>query len=455
LLAVLAASLFVSDDASLPAAASSPPTIVGEFVPGEVLVGVQERLPETIDVAAAVAGARFLERIPRLGVFRIGLPPVLEVAEAIAIYERFPWVRYAEPNYILRATIVPNDPCYTGSVPLGCASGQSWYYNLLEGPAAWDVEKGNPSIIVAVLDTGIDLNHPDLNDKLVPGAAFVSCIDDPFTATPCDFFPSPGCSPAPTNPQDDDPQGHGTMVGGIVGAESHNAQGVVGTAWRARLMPVKVLDCQGSGLLSDVAQGILHAAENGAKVINMSFASCVRFQGPICSDTGPTCQSIDPSATLRSAVQRAHRSGATLVAAAGNQNCPVVAFPAAYSAVVAVGASGGQSSPNTRASFSNWGQSGTPQIDVVAPGVGICSTDLNDAYGCGSGTSFSTPLVSGLAALILSRDRFATNEGVRFFLCASAVDLPDAGEGGWDGCGRIDMLEALPAVSFVPGISRN
>jgi subtilisin family serine protease len=370
-----------------------------------------------------------VERNPTLGLYRLRLPEGVDVQQAAALYSELPWVEYAEPNYIVRAAIVPDDPLYPAH--------QAWYYDLINAPAGWAIERGRPAIIVAVLDTGVDLDHPDLQSKIWTNAREVvgngidddgnGCIDDVHG---CDFVPLPPSS----DPSDD--HGHGTMVAGILGAGSDNGLGVAGTAWAATVMPVKVLDSTGAGTASDVAQGIVYAAKSGAQVINMSMAR------------------PSPSRALEEAVKEAHDSfGVILVAATGNEGQEGVGYPAAYPAVIAVSAFD-HSDPNSRASFSNWG----PQVNVAAPGVDVFSTHLGGGYATGEGTSFATAFVSGLVALLLSQDSSRSDDDIRAILRISSDDLPDGNTPNWDGWGRLNMGKALNTHVYrtvVPGVVRN
>ncbi|MEX0801439.1 MAG: S8 family serine peptidase [Dehalococcoidia bacterium] len=413
-LAALAVLVSDSSDAPRAFAADDLP----EYVPGELLVKVRPSASDSADVTAAVDGARAAEEIESLDVTRVALPPDVSVEEAVSEFRAQPWVEYAEPNYYVRATITPNDPNY---------GSQSWYYNLIKAPQAWDIQTGSSAVTVAVLDTGIDTNHTDLDGKIVPGTAFISFPTDSGDAD--GFADCP--DPHPASSYEDD-YGHGSMVSGIVGAETNNALRVSGTSWGAKIMPVKVLDCNGAGTTGDVAAGITFAAQNGADIINMSLEGTVI--------TSPPCGS-----TLNNAINTAVDTyGVTIVAAAGNSNAGQVACPAYHPKVIAVGASGGQSSPNARGGcpsscFSNWG----PQIDVAAPGVGICSTNNSGSWGCGSGTSFASPQVAGGAALILSQNPTFTPQQVQSALCTSAFNLADGSTPNWDGCGRINLQAAL------------
>ena len=197
----------------------------------------------------------------------------------------------------------------------------------IDAPEAWDVITGSTDILIAVVDTGVDYTHPDLSDGRVR-----TDIDRDFVNNDNDAK---------------DDQGHGTHVAGIIAAAA-NGSGTVGILWQASILPVKVLSAQGSGSADQVAQGIQYAADQGARVINMSLGA------PLCSQT------------IADAVNYAFDKGAVIVAAAGNDGS-VVGYPARHERVVAVAAT---DSKDRRATFSNRG----PEVDVAAPGVAILST---------------------------------------------------------------------------------
>jgi len=440
-LSLLAAAFLLANNVPYPSASSqvlapdvdlvsAQPAGAAEFVPGEVLVKSNLPLPPAAVAAVLrLTGGVVIEHNPSLGLYRLRLPEEVDVRQASTLYNALPWVEYAEPNYIVRAAISPDDPFYSPK--------QSWYYDIINAPAGWDIERGRSAIIVAVLDTGVDLDHPDLESKLWINAREVvgndmddddnGCIDDVHG---CNFVALPPSS----DPGDD--HGHGTMVAGILGARSNNGLGVAGTAWGVTLLPVKVLDSTGAGTASDVAQGIVYAAKSGAQVINLSMAR------------------PSPSRALEGAVKEAHDVfGAILVGASGNEGQEGVGYPAAYPGVIAVSAFD-RSDPNSRASFSNWG----PEVNVAAPGVGVFSTHLNGGYATGEGTSFATAFVSGLVALILSQDSSRSDDDIRALLRISSDDLPDGDTPSWDGWGRLNMGRALNTHAFrsvVPGVVRD
>lgn len=410
----LLAALVIVTLAALPVSAQAPvPTTTPPpadfdvpqtgYVPGEILVKFKPNLSRlgaqaTLgDNGLQVAGA-----VQPIGVLKVAVEPGQELA-AIDALERDPNVLYAEPNYIAIALdTIPNDAGYASQ----------WGLPKIGAPSAWDITTASSNVVIAVVDTGIDLDHPDFScpGKLLGGRNFVS----------------PGASP-------NDDHGHGTHVAGIAAACTNNVTGVAGVAWGARLMPVKVLDYRGSGAYEQVANGITYAADQGADVINLSLGG-----------TGP-------NNTLSDAVEYARNRGALVVAAAGNcgSGCWMggqyyynpLFYPAAYPATLAVAATG---SSDNWASFSEH----HPYVDVAAPGVSIYST-LIDGYGTMDGTSMATPFVSGLAALIWSLNPGLSPDQVRDIIQDTADDLQTPpGEGGpgkddYTGYGRINAGRAL------------
>lgn len=323
-----------------------------------------------------------------LGVYGLQVPS-REVARIIAELSKSPDFLYAEPNYEIYAQeIIPNDP------------GWNLQYNMtaIRAPQGWVYSTGSSAVTIAIVDSGVDMTHPDLFGKIVAGYDFVNDDNDPA-----------------------DDYGHGTHVAGLAAAFGNNGIGIAGTSWGARIMPVKVLNSSGLGTYANAAAGIVWAADQGAQVINLSFGG------------------IAPSSVLEDAVNYAAARGIVLVGAAGNNGSPSVLYPAAYPAVIAVSAT---NSANQRASFSNYG----PQIELAAPGAGIYSLHLGGGYLIRNGTSMSAPQVSGLAAILLGLPGNASASAVRGQMQASALDL---GPAGWDsefGFGLIQMDAAMLLV---------
>ncbi|ADG83165.1 S8 family serine peptidase [Thermincola potens] len=299
-----------------------------------------------------------------------------------------PLVQNVQPNYIYKPFALPRDPMYF----------RQWALKKINAEQGWNITQGRKSVIIAVLDTGVDVNHPDLRNKLVPGTNTVN--------------------PLKSNRDDD---GHGTHVAGIAAAVSNNGIGIAGVAGNCKIMPVKVFDYWGGSDIS-VADGIIWAADHGANVINMSFGTMAN------------------STMLNEAIEYARKKGVIMVAAAGNWANQYISYPAALSQVIAVSAT---DKNDKLADFSSYG----PEIDVCAPGEKIFSTywdpHKGSTYGELSGTSMAAPQVAGLAALLISAKPWLTPDEVRQIIESSAKDL---GEPGWDpqyGHGRIDIFKAL------------
>jgi subtilisin family serine protease len=328
--------------------------------------------------------------------FRIRIASDTDVVEAAARIAEVSTVENAEPNRWREATIVPNDPQFPNQ----------WGLSKINAPAAWDRTTGSPSVIVAVIDSGCDLDHPELAPLLVPGFDMVDLGPAPVPQTGWRFEGDfAGRDPIP-----EDEVGHGTHVSGTIACLSNNAASVAGVNWQTKIMPIKALTrmvrisdgrVTGVGSSADIAAAIRHAADNGAHVINMSLGS------------------NSPTQVESSAVAFAISKGLVVVAAMGNDGTNNQSFPAAYSGVVSVGAI---DSADHRASFSQTG----PHIDVAAPGVGILSTYLAGGTATLNGTSMATPHVSGVAALIKAAKPTVTGTEIADILRSTARPLRDA-----------------------------
>lgn len=404
-------------------------------VPASALVPGRATVSFTADVSdkqahslVAAAGGSVLLAIPHLNVYEVALPEGSSVADGIAALSALPGAVRAEPEERLESAFHPNDPLY--------APYQS-YLPLLHAEEAWDIQQGDPRITVAVLDSGVDITHPDLAGQIwtnpTPGAW--GCGDDEHG---CNFVNPRNVDPSCPNPDPDAVPNpdirpyyyHGTFVSGIIGAATNNGIGVAGVSPHVSLMPVRVGDCIRPNDPA-LAAGLMYAADNGAWIANISIGgSCLR-----------------PPSYLANAIAYAQQRNVVIVAAAGNSGSPCVETPANIDGVIAVGAlaPGGQ----TRATFSSYG----PQISVVAPGERIISTvpqtdrpAPRDFYDQQDGTSFSAPMVAGLAHLLLSQDSVMTPDVVRGLIERGAVPLADGRTPGWAGAGRIDLAASLRLV---------
>lgn len=346
---------------------------------------------ERLQAHAEYGGAVAKDIFP-LGV-QIVKVPADKMADVLARYRANPRVAYAEPDYVASGGFTPNDTYY---------ASRQYGPQKIQADQAWDITTGDPSVVVAVLDSGADFSHPDLQGKLVAGWDYVNNDGDPA-----------------------DDHGHGTHVAGIIGAATDNNEGVAGVGFNTRLLVVKVLDQNNNGYYGDIVSGIVYAADQGAKVINLSL--------------GGTAWSL----TLWEAVEYAWNKGCLLVAAAGNENSNTPFYPAAFDHVMGVSAT---DSNDERWSLSNYGD----YISVAAPGMGVYSTDwLGGAgpYAARSGTSQAAPHVSGVAALLLANDSSLTNAQLWSTIESTADDLGDAGWDPYFGYGRVNAYRALGGSS--------
>jgi hypothetical protein len=337
-------------------------------------------------------GSQVIDEIPQIRVQRVSAPRGRELAHA-AKYSHNPNVEFAELDYFAEGmSITPNDPYFA-----------SWQYglNVIQTPTAWDITTGSASVIIAIVDTGVDYTHPDLAGKVLSGYDF---YDNDNNAM--------------------DENHHGTHIAGIIGAVANNGIGIAGITWQNPILPVKVYDALGNSLYSIVAKGIIYATDRGARVINLSLGA-------------PTSNS-----TLQSAVDYAYNHGVVLAAAAGNNGTLGIVYPAAYPNVIAVGASDGN---DQRSTISNYGT----ELDVIAPDGGFSTCLLGRIESLG-GTSMSTAYVSAVCGLILSVNPSLTPTDVMRIIRDSA---DDKGTIGWDmytGYGRLNAYKAVVMATATP-----
>ncbi|HSQ60445.1 MAG TPA: S8 family serine peptidase, partial [Acidobacteriota bacterium] len=378
----------------------------------------------------------------RLGMDRIyvlRLADSRRVPEAVAAFARHAEVDRAEADAFgegaaagSSAALIPNDTYFsrqwafrndgTNAPGSGEIAGSD-----VKATEAWEVTTGSSDILVAVLDTGIKLDHPDFAGRIwaFPGEIPGNGLDDDGNGFIDDVH---GWNFANANNDVRDNHGHGTNVASIIGATANNALGYAGLDWRCRIMPLKILDSSNFGLYTWWGGAIYYAANNGARVLSMSVGG-----------TGP-------SLILESALQYAHGRGCVVTAAMMNNGSNLIAYPAAYDHdVMGIGAT---DSRDDRASFSNFGA----HIDVVAPGIGIyglwyaSDTNYDVAF---SGTSMATPMVSALASLLFGQDPSRTPDQVMNIIRGTADDLVGRafedlpGFDVYHGYGRINCFRAV------------
>ncbi|MEV0153010.1 S8 family serine peptidase [Micromonospora sp. NPDC050686] len=343
------------------------------------------------DKALSRRAARIASEVGRTGYVKVQTDG--SATELLAALGKDPAVASVSLDYQRQATANPNDPGYY--------YGDQDYLKSLRLPQAWDVSKGSTAQVIAVLDSGVRTSHEDLTGRTVPGYNAIT-----NKTTTADF-------------QDD--FGHGTLVAGIAAANTNNSKGIAGAAWTARIMPVKVLNSQGTGSDSNIARGITWATDKGAKVINLSLG-------------GP-----GDSPVLRDAVKYAYSKGVVVIAAAGNAGDDTPQYPAAYPEVLAVAATDHGTRLTDFSSSGDW-------VDVAATGWDVVSTgyDSNTSYWFElPGTSFSAPLVSGIAALVRTKYPTMKPADVMNRLRWTARDAGPRGIDPYYGYGLVDAYAAV------------
>ena len=296
--------------------------------------------------------------------------------------------QYVEPDWICFPLNTPNDPLFT----------LQWHHQKIESALAWNTITDASSIVAAYTDTGVDINHPDLVNNLIDGYNQVSGL-----------WESQGG-------QLDDINGHGTNVAGCIGAEGNNGIGVAGVAWKVQIMPIRVSESStGGAYISDITGGAMVAADAGADTVSSSYSGV-------------------ESSSIGSAGTYIKSRGCLYFYAAGNSGTNLSGFD--YPDVIVVGAT---TSSDLRASWSSYGVA----VDCTAPGVSIETTAMGGGYSAPSGTSFSTPLTNGVAAMIFAQNPGITAQAVEDILLSSCDDIGAAGEDDIYGFGRVNLRKAV------------
>jgi thermitase len=363
---------------------SSSQQILVKFRPGT-------DLPDVAQIHRRLGG-QVRETIPDIGVQVVTVPKG-QATERVKAYRANAQVAYAEPDFVAEAMGNPDDPLF----------GNQWGMVTVQAAQAWNVTTGSSDITIAILDTGVDLDHPDLASKIISNINF---------------------SGSNTT---DDVYGHGTHVAGIAAAITNNGIGVAGLGYSCNIMNVKVLGDNGAGTYSAIAVGIIWAADNGAQIINLSLGGS------------------DASSTLEDAINYAWSKGVVVVAAAGNNGNTVPVYPAYYANCIAVAATDANDEKPLWSNYGDW-------VDIAAPGRDIYSTLKDGSYGYKSGTSMSTPHVAGLAALVFTTVSDTNGDGklndeVRSRIEATCDDIGVTGIGH----GRINAARAVGTVPVLPG----
>jgi hypothetical protein len=297
------------------------------------------------------------------------------------------YVEFAEPDYAVPPTLQPNDPGF----------GNQWHHSNVNSQQAWNITTGSNSVLVGVCDTGFDVNHPDLGPNLRTDLAYNAQDGSTYIY---------------------DANGHGTGTAGTLGAVGNNATGVAGVNWDVDIIPVRIVISNGnsSAYISTMAICIEYAADNGARVVNLSYGG-IQY------------------ATIDSAAQYLRSHNGLLFMSAGNDYEEFASYPD-YTSFIGVGAT---DQNNNKADFSNWGTF----VDITAPGVSILTTYPNNQYVYYSGTSFSSPLAAGIAALMVAANPSITVDELENGIFSTAVDIGESGDDNVFGHGLIDAQAAV------------
>lgn len=386
-----------------------------EAIPGEYLVKMKASAMSRGTIASLnnMLGVTVKNTMPEQGIVVVKMPIIQTQASAVQALSQNPYVELVEPNFIYRLERTPNDPML-GNLWGMKNSGQADSSNStgvagvdIDAEKAWDIETGSDNVVVAVIDTGVDWNHPDLaanswiNTAEANGTAGVDddgngYIDDIHGVN---FVQAN----APTgNPLDD--HGHGSHCSGTIGARGDDGKGIVGVAWNTKIMALKFLGADGSGSLEGAIKAIDYATKMGANIMSNSWGGGGMSQ------------------LMKEAIERANAKGILFVAAAGNDganNDTSPHYPSNYEVPNVLSVAAIDNKGNL-ASFSNYGRS---TVHVGAPGVNIYSSINGGRYDSWSGTSMATPHVSGAAALLLSHEPNLNAVGIKQRLMATVKPL--------------------------------
>jgi thermitase len=336
-----------------------------------------------------VHGATQIDSIPQLNV-RVLRVPAAKRDRVVAALSHNPNIEFAEKNSIASLGAMTND--------LYVTNGYEWHLAQIKALDAWSISTGDSATIIAICDTGVMSSHPDLAGKLLPGYNFYANKTDTS-----------------------DDYGHGTAVAGTAAAQGNNGIGVAGVAWNASILPIKISDPTGYATYSNMAKALTYAVDHGARVINISFYGS------------------SSSSTLQSAADYVWNHSGVVFACAGNTGTNAPQYPAACRNVIAVSA---VEYGDAVATWSSYGS----DISLSAPGIGIWTTKSDGTYGATSGTSFASPIVAGVAALLLSYDPQMTNARLIQLLEQNADHLGSAGLDIYYGYGRVNAWRALVAA---------
>lgn len=361
----------------------------GEWAKGRVLVMPRAGLSDVeLDKVVKVHGGQ-ARRVGKSDLHIVDLPGNASETAVQALLSRHPLLKFAELDRRVSLGYAANDP-YVGS---------EWHLPKISAPAAWDLSQGS-GIVIAILDTGVAGSHPDLAARMVPGWNFYG-----------------------NNSDTSDPHGHGTAVAGAAAASSNNGVGVASVAGAARIMPIRIADPAAYAYWSTVAQGLTYAADQGARVANISYVG------------------VAGSSSVQSAAQYMKNKGGLVVVCAGNNGINENITPT--TTMIPVSAT---DSNDAKASWSSFGSF----VAVSAPGVGIWTTARSGSYEAWSGTSLASPVAAGVVANMMAARPALGAAQIESLLFSSATDLGSAGRDIYFGHGRVNAAAAVTAALNAP-----
>ena len=385
----------------------------------ELLIQFRSADPAAL-VGQTFAGSKIARQLTDDGWYRVDVGASVPLSQALAAFQGRSDVIQATPDFSIKSQATPNDPSFGSLWGLANRGAQGGTANAdINATRAWDFGTST-NVVIAEIDTGVDYRHQDLAANIWTNTGEIAGngIDDDHDGYVDD---TRGWDFANNDNDPMDDNGHGTHVAGTIGAIGNNGLGVTGVAWSAKIMPLKFLDKNGSGAISDAIEAINYARVKGAKVINASWGG-----GGF-------------SSALQSAISQFQNAGGIFVAAAGNEasnNATVASYPANYSGVISVGAS---TRNDTLASFSNYGTN----VQIVAPGQSILSTLPNNSYGTLSGTSMATPHVSGAIALLWGQNPTLSAAQITSALLINTANVLRGSQSKY---GRLDLGKAAESL---------
>jgi subtilisin family serine protease len=414
---------------STPAHAQSAASSKHSYKPDEVLVKYKSGASEGQMFALnSKWGGKLLRKFHLIGWQQVRLPQGASIANVIAQYKSDPLVEFAEPNYKLHKVGTPNDPSFPNQ----------WDMTKIQAPAAWNKTTGGGSVVVAVIDTGVDYTHPDLKANMWHNAGEIAGngVDDDGNGYVDDVY---GIDAANFDSDPIDDEDHGTHCAGSIGAVGNNGVGISGVNWNVKIMALKFMDSSGSGYTSDA-------------IACLNYATMMKQRGVNVVATSNSWGGGGFSQAMKNAFDAASNAGILSAVAAGNEganNETTPSYPASFTTggIITVAAS---DSSDNKPSWSNYGAT---SVDLAAPGVSILST-IRGGYAYYSGTSMATPHVAGAIALLAAYSGSSSPAQLKAALLSSVDVLPQ-----WQGKvlsnGRLNLAKAMDALApTTPAIRR-